>query len=214
MNLDTIPIFKPFQALTADHLNDLREFLDREDRLTRRALIGIGVMCGFELDLDLSGRVHISKGVAVTSEGYVIAEDAVVCDRVLPYEVPLPTGEDVPPAQVAEARYPFLFPDRGPQIDAWEMLTTEAAFGKLASQWGAILATDHARANRKLAKRVERKTDGRRDQVRELVREIAFSYAFQVESDWRLFLEALAPEPGECGDYAFVIPRYRGLLPD
>ena len=125
MNLDTIPVFKPFQALTANHLNDLREFLDHEDRLTRRALIGIGVMCGFELDLEASGSLRIAKGVAVTSEGYVIAEEAVVCDRFRPYQMPLPSGEDVPPEQVDEARYPFLFPDGETQIEAWEMLTTE-----------------------------------------------------------------------------------------
>src|SRR5690606_23627948 len=69
--------------------------------------------------------VLIGKGVAVTSEGHLIAEDAVVCDRFRPYTVPLPSGEDVPPDQVAEARYPFLFPDGETQIDAWELLTTE-----------------------------------------------------------------------------------------
>lgn len=127
MNIDTIPVFKPFQALTADHLNNFREFLDHEDRQTRRALIGIGVMCGFALDVDAEARVHIAKGVAVTSEGYLIAEEAVVCDRARPYEVPLPTGDDVLPDQVAEARYPFLFPDGETQIEAWEMLTTDAS---------------------------------------------------------------------------------------
>jgi hypothetical protein len=126
MKLDAIPVFKPNQALTADHLNDLREFLDQEDRLTRRALIGIGVLCGFRLDVNANADVLISKGVAVTSEGHLIAEDAVVCDRFVPYTVPLPSGEDVPPDQVAEARYPFLFPDGETQIDAWELLTTEA----------------------------------------------------------------------------------------
>jgi len=126
MKLDAIPVFKPNQALTADNLNDLRDFLDQEDRLTRRALVGIGVMCGFRIDVDAAADVLISKGVAVTSEGHLIAEPAVVCDRVVPYEVPLPSGEDVPPDQVAEARYPFLFPDGETQIDAWEMLTTEA----------------------------------------------------------------------------------------
>jgi hypothetical protein len=126
MKLDAIPVFKPNQALTADHLNDLRKFLDYEDRLTRRALIGIGVMCGFRLDVDADASVHIAKGVAVTSEGHIIAEDAVICDRHVPYKVPVPSGEGVPPDQVAEARYPFLFPDGENQIDAWEMLTTEA----------------------------------------------------------------------------------------
>lgn len=126
MTLDAIPVFKPNQALTANHLNALREFLDEQDRLTRRTLVGIGVMCGFRLDVDPETGVLISRGVAVTSDGDLIAEDAAVCDRVIPYRVPVPTGDDVPPDEVAEARYPFLFPDGEHQIDAWEMLTTEA----------------------------------------------------------------------------------------
>ena len=78
MTTDAIPVFKPNQALTANHLNALREFLDEQDRLTRRTLVGIGVMCGFHLDVDSEAGVLISKGVAVTSEGYLMAEDAVV----------------------------------------------------------------------------------------------------------------------------------------
>ena len=125
MSFDVIPIFKPYQALTADHLNDLREYLDNADRLTRRALVGIGIQCGFTVDVDASARVLISKGVAVTSEGWLIAEESVVCDRVRPYMVPLPTGDEVTPDQVNEARYPFLFPDGENQIPAWELLGTE-----------------------------------------------------------------------------------------
>jgi len=129
MTFDAIPVFKPSQALTANHLNALREFLDEQDRLTRRTLVGIGVMCGFRLDVDSQTGVRISKGVAVTSEGHLMAEDAVVCNWVVPYQVPVPTGEDVPPEAVAEGRYPFLFPDGENQIDAWEMLTTETTVG-------------------------------------------------------------------------------------
>ena len=125
MSLDSFPVFKPYQALTAEHLNDLREYLDHEDKITRRALIGIGVACGFDLDVDASGRVLISKGVAVTSHGFVITSEAVICDRRRAYAVPIPTGDDVSDAVIAEARYPALFPGGGGQIDAWEMLTTE-----------------------------------------------------------------------------------------
>ena len=124
MLLDAIPVFKPNQALTADHLNDLREFLDQQDRLTRRALIGIGVMCGFELDVDAQSRVRIGKGVAVTSEGHLITDQAVVCDRFRPYQQPLPQGNDVTPQMLADARYPYLFPNGANQIPAWEMLAT------------------------------------------------------------------------------------------
>lgn len=123
---DALPVYEADQVLTANSLNEMREFLDSENRLTRRALIGIGVMCGFEVDVDDAANVLISKGVAVTSEGYVFAEEAVVCDRFRDYLVPLPTGDEVTPAQVDEAQYPFLFPDGDNQIEAWELLTTDA----------------------------------------------------------------------------------------
>lgn len=125
MSFDAFPVYEADQVLTADSLNDMRDYLEHENRLTRRALIGIGVMCGFEVDVDADAHVHISKGVAVTSEGYLFAEDAVLCDRFRDYQVPLPTGDDVTPAQVDDAQYPFLFPDGDTQIEAWELLTTD-----------------------------------------------------------------------------------------
>lgn len=127
MSLDTFPVFKPYQALTAEHLNDLRAYLDHEDKLTRRALAGVGILCGFELDRAPDGRLAISKGVAVTSHGYLIAEPAVVCDRVRAYAAPVPTGDDIAPEAAEEARYPFLFPDGETQIAAWELVVTGAA---------------------------------------------------------------------------------------
>jgi hypothetical protein len=124
MSLDHFPVFQDNQALTARHLNDLRAFLDTEDRLTRRALVGIGVMCGFGIDVDQAGRVHIGRGVAVTSHGMVIAEAATVCDRVRPYELPLPEGTDATPADIEAARYPYLFDEEG-QVETWEMIPTD-----------------------------------------------------------------------------------------
>ncbi len=126
MSFDALPIYEADQVLTAASLNDMRDYLERETRLTRRVLIGIGVMCGFDVDVDTQANVRISRGVAVTSEGYVIAEEAVVCDRRRDYALPLPTGDDVTPAEVDEAQYPFLFPDGNNQIEAWELLSTDA----------------------------------------------------------------------------------------
>ena len=40
------PVFESGQVLTSRHLNDLVEYLDEQDRLTRNKLVGIGIVCG------------------------------------------------------------------------------------------------------------------------------------------------------------------------
>ena len=90
MNIQTAyPVFEASQVLTSTQLNDLTEYLEEQDRLSRRALSGIGVVCGFQVDAE-GGAVAISKGVAVTSEGFLIGSDAQVYDRVRTYDVPVP----------------------------------------------------------------------------------------------------------------------------
>lgn len=68
------PHFVADQVLTAKHLNSLFDFLDEQNRLTRNRLIGVGIACGLEPDTD-AARVKISKGVGVTSAGYLIPFD-------------------------------------------------------------------------------------------------------------------------------------------
>ena len=127
MNMQTAyPVFEASQVLTSTQLNDLTEYLEEQDRLSRRTLSGIGVVCGFKVDAEGSA-VEISKGVAVTSEGFLICADAQVYDRFRPYEVPVPTAEEAPEEEIAEAQYPFLFPDGATQIPVFELLDTDFA---------------------------------------------------------------------------------------
>jgi len=69
-----------------------------------------------------------------------------------------------------------------------------------AAAWGAILATDHARADEDFAggplhhsvdKHIDEQTDGHHREMRRLVRGIAFSYAEQVDADFSAFLDFL-----------------------
>lgn len=77
-----------------------------------------------------------------------------------------------------------------------DKLNSEKRFIKLAEQWGIVLATAHARADKdfdeklvpySLEKQVDELTDGRHEEFRALVREVAFEYADQVEADWNNF---------------------------
>lgn len=82
-----------------------------------------------------------------------------------------------------------------------EDLDTDGRFTNLAEQWGAILATDHARADKdyrsdiigySFDKEVDLRTDGAHAQFRALVREVARAYAQQVYADHSTFADHMA----------------------
>ncbi|PVD53941.1 hypothetical protein DC498_00660 [Terrimonas sp.] len=71
--INTYPIFEADQVLTNDHLNNVFNYLDQEDRLTRMKLIGSGIVCGLEiLPGSSSSEIIISKGCALTSQGFML----------------------------------------------------------------------------------------------------------------------------------------------
>ncbi len=112
------PVFEANQVLTQRHLNDLYLHLDEQNRLTRTNLVGMGIICGLNVTVaDDFSSIQISKGVGVTSEGYIITlpdtqsevlEDAIVLSSFKRYQ---------PPAQLA---YP-PFRNGSGNIDLWEL---------------------------------------------------------------------------------------------
>ena len=77
MNIqNTFPVFEADQVLTNQHLNDLFNYLDEQDRLTRCKLLGSGVVCGLEIT-HTSSAINISKGCGLTSQGFII----LFCDH-------------------------------------------------------------------------------------------------------------------------------------
>ena len=71
----TFPIFEANQILSSSHLNQVFDYLDEQERLTRANLIGIGIVCGLEIRLDSeAATIYLSKGCGITSQGYLILE--------------------------------------------------------------------------------------------------------------------------------------------
>ena len=99
------PHFYPDQVLTSEHLNDLADYLEQQTRLTRQKLIGIGVVCGLEVNFETEGgvRVEISGGVGITSEGYLICQDRTECTHARPFEV-----EGYPPFEAVGGVFELL----------------------------------------------------------------------------------------------------------
>ncbi len=118
MNADQnkYPVFEANQVLTNAHLNQVFDYLDEQNRLTRANLIGIGVACGLDVSHDpATAHVGITRGCGVTSEGYLILvpEDLDLVSYK-PYNLP----DDV-------AYTPFTFllgpPPVAVQYPMWEM---------------------------------------------------------------------------------------------
>lgn len=63
------PRFEENQVLSYQHLNQLTDFLEGEDRLSRRALIGAGVAHGLGLELVSSQGLRLGRGAALTTDG-------------------------------------------------------------------------------------------------------------------------------------------------
>jgi hypothetical protein len=60
------------QVLTADQLNNLIQYFDDQDRLSRVSLSGVGIACGFKISLSGSKEVVVTQGCGITTDGDLI----------------------------------------------------------------------------------------------------------------------------------------------
>ncbi|MDZ7962276.1 MAG: hypothetical protein RMY34_31170 [Aulosira sp. DedQUE10] len=76
INNFSYPVFTPNQVLTKDDLNQVVNYLDGQNRLTRAFLIGTGIVSGMELSSKFEttqAQIQVSAGCGITSEGYLIS---------------------------------------------------------------------------------------------------------------------------------------------
>lgn len=71
-NTSIYPVFEADQVLSQKELNLLVSHLEEQDRITRKNLIGLGIVCGLELTFPNATTVKIACGTAVTSLGFQI----------------------------------------------------------------------------------------------------------------------------------------------
>jgi len=113
---DKYPHFEANQVLTNSHLNQVFDYLDEQERLTRANLIGIGIVCGLEFRVENSGgiiSIVVGRGTGVGSAGYLLNEPEDVTlvsyrEYTLPNEIAYPA---------------FKYDDAGiqKQYPLWEM---------------------------------------------------------------------------------------------
>ncbi|BAZ03822.1 hypothetical protein [Calothrix sp. NIES-3974] len=85
INQTGYPIFTPNQVLKNNDLNQVVEYLDSQNYLTRTHLIGMGIIAGMEVSSSytqevtkVKAKISVSPGCGITSEGYVISFDSKI----------------------------------------------------------------------------------------------------------------------------------------
>ncbi|MEJ8816345.1 carboxypeptidase-like regulatory domain-containing protein [Lacibacter sp. H407] len=82
------PKFVADQLLTSEDLNQLFGYLDEQNRITRTNLIGIGIVCGLQMQINnTKTQVTITKGCGVTSEGHLISVNTKSYTQYKKYKV-------------------------------------------------------------------------------------------------------------------------------
>ena len=124
------PIYEADQVLSANHLNQSLAYLEKHDRLSRRLLHGIGVVCGLNFTVE-EGTLTITKGCGITSEGYLIAlEEAMVLTQVRKYIPPYPP------------KYTPFYAANGSPFTLWEAVPATEAEGEQLQELSKISLTD------------------------------------------------------------------------
>jgi len=87
---DNYPVFEANQVLTNAHLNQISDYLNEQQRLTRANLAGVGIVCGLEAKFaSLSSTIRLSKGCGISSEGYLLTvPDDLALVSYRSYELP------------------------------------------------------------------------------------------------------------------------------
>lgn len=117
------PVFEDNQVLTSSQLNDMRNYLDEQERLTRTNLIGIGVADGLEVSYiprSTNRHIDIACGTGVTSLGYLATLGACSLYSLRVYN--LPSGSTYAP---------FVNTSGVQDVKLWELLTDNDTPGPL-----------------------------------------------------------------------------------
>ncbi|MBS0357146.1 MAG: hypothetical protein JSR83_24945 [Proteobacteria bacterium] len=86
-------VFERDQVLTHTQLNEVTTWLDQQDRLSRVALVGAGIVAGFAVSSD-GASVTVGAGLGLTCDGDLVRLDtATTYPRLRPYDATAPRYE-------------------------------------------------------------------------------------------------------------------------
>lgn len=118
--------FTKNQVLTENHLNEVLDYFDDQDRLSRICLSGTGIVCGFKVKCTLEGTVEITQGSGVTTDGdlfHLYEIDEETSEKNIDIEKKVYTHYKVYNNENSPYT-PFFYQDDN-QIELFELLTEE-----------------------------------------------------------------------------------------
>lgn len=118
--------FTKNQVLTESHLNEVLDYFDDQDRLTRICLNGVGIVCGFKVTCNSNDTIDITQGSGVTTDGdlfHLYQLDEETLEKIIDLEKI--TYSHYTKYENDKSPYkPFFYQDDN-QIKLFELLTTE-----------------------------------------------------------------------------------------
>lgn len=126
-NTNIYPVFEADQVLSQKDLNNVVSHLEEQDRITRKNLTGLGIVCGLELSYPTESSVKISCGTAITSLGFQINWEEKLFNHYHEYEL---SDQFLKPDYTREPHLNAIFKHSAkyePIKKCFELLTPEAA---------------------------------------------------------------------------------------
>jgi hypothetical protein len=126
-NTPIYPVFEADQVLSQKELNLVVSHLEEQDRITRKNLIGLGIVCGLDLSSPIDNTLKISCGTAVTSLGFQINWKETILTHYQDFDLP---DTFLKPDYTREPHLDFIFkyaPQYEPIKNCIELLPSSSA---------------------------------------------------------------------------------------
>ncbi|MEO8535611.1 MAG: hypothetical protein ABI441_17780 [Flavobacterium sp.] len=118
--------FTKNQVLTEGHLNEIVDYFDDQDRISRIGLSGVGIICGFQVSYNESAKnISITQGSGITTDGDLIHlyNSLPNGDKIIELESKQYTHYKV--YDNKKAAYKPYFYNGSDQLEIFELLTYE-----------------------------------------------------------------------------------------
>ena len=119
--------FTKNQVLTEGHLNEIVDFFDDQDRLSRICLSGVGIVCGFIPSCDdVDNTITITQGTGVTTDGDLFHLYGINSEELTKtIEITEKEYTHYKVYNNEKANYNPYFYDGDNQLDIYELLTAD-----------------------------------------------------------------------------------------
>jgi hypothetical protein len=128
--------FTKNQVLTEGHLNEIVDYFDDQDRISRIGLSGVGIICGFKVSYSpVSKDITITQGSGITTDGDLIQlyKSTPNGGKIIDFESKQYTHYKV--YDNKKAAYKPYFYDGSKQLDIFELLTAEQQLTESANTY-------------------------------------------------------------------------------